>query len=47
MKRIALFLILFTFNVIAEAQQFSVSGSIFDKGTNDDVEEPGGAVERE
>jgi hypothetical protein len=35
MKRIALFLILFTFDVIVEAQQFSVSGSISDKGTNE------------
>src|ERR1035437_814568 len=30
MKRIALFLILFTFVIIAEAQQFSVSGSVSD-----------------
>jgi hypothetical protein len=35
MKRIALFLILFTFVVIAESQQFSVSGKVSDKGTNE------------
>src|ERR1035438_6026364 len=37
MKRIALFLILFTFVVLTEAQQFSVSGSVSDKGTNESL----------
>ena len=35
MKRIALFLVLFIFIVITEAQQFSVAGRVADKGTND------------
>ena len=35
MKRIALILILFTFIVNTEAQQYSVTGSVVDKGTND------------
>ena len=35
MKRIALFLILFTFVIIAEAQQFSVSGSVSDNVSNE------------
>ena len=35
MKRITLFLILFPFIVITEAQQYSVSGKVSDKTTND------------
>jgi hypothetical protein len=35
MKRYILCLVLLTFAVIAEAQQFSVSGKVFDKVTND------------
>ena len=35
MKRIFLFLVLFTFIVITEAQQFSVSGKVSDGLTND------------
>ncbi|MDR3667347.1 MAG: carboxypeptidase-like regulatory domain-containing protein, partial [Ignavibacteriaceae bacterium] len=35
MQRIILYLILFTFIAAAEAQQFSVSGKVYDKGTHD------------